>query len=131
MNGDSARSRVLVVDDQTPMAMMMVFLLTREGYEVTAARNGLKGFDHATETKFDLIVLEADLPDMNGFDICRELRQRHICRHTAIVLVSRNHSVEDCQRAFDLGADDFIEKPFNASEFVSRIASVLEESTLA
>lgn len=110
---------------------MMVSLLTQAGFDVTATHNGHKGFELATENKFDLIVLDANLPGINGFELCAELKQRHISCNTPIVFVSSNITIEDQQYAFELGAADFIGKPFEASDFVARILSQLEETALA
>ena len=122
----SEKAKILVMDSQTPMAMMMVSLLTKAGFEVTATHNGHKGFELATENRFDLIALEVDLPGMNGFELCGELKQRHISYQTPIIFVSRRSSIESQQRALELGAADFIEKPFEAHDFIARISACIK-----
>jgi putative two-component system response regulator len=72
--------------------------------------------------KFDLIVLDLDLPDMNGFEICDDLKQRHISKHTPIVFISFKPSLEDQQRGLEFGAVDYIPKPFDV-EFAPRLLS--------
>jgi DNA-binding response OmpR family regulator len=119
----AGKARILVVEDEMPVALMMTFLLTRAGFDVTTVPNGMKGIELATTTGFDLITLDVDLPDMKGFAICRELKQRHISHRTPIVFVTGRPYEEDRQRAFELGAVDYIEKPFDATDFISRIHS--------
>jgi len=91
--------KILIVEDDTPLAMMMASLLTRAGCDVQGAHTGEKAMRLAQESKFDLITLDIDLPDMSGFEICRELKQRHLSRHTPIVLISGRLCEEDRQRA--------------------------------
>jgi DNA-binding response OmpR family regulator len=98
---------------------------------VLIAHTGKKGLELAQENKFDLITLDADLPDINGFEICSELKQRHFSRHTPVVFVSACATLEDQQHALDLGAADFIEKPFDTQDFLSRILSLVEETATA
>jgi len=74
----SDKLKILVVEDEMPVALMMVFLLSRVGYDVTTAHNGKKGIELASATRFDVITLDMDLPDIKGFEICRELKRRHI-----------------------------------------------------
>jgi DNA-binding response OmpR family regulator len=124
----SDKAKILVVEDEMPVALMMVFLLTRAGCDVTTATSGKKGLELAATTKFDLITLDVDLPDVKGFEICRELKQRHISHRTPIVFVSGSSSIENQQRALELGAVDFIEKPFAVSDYISRILPLLEET---
>ena len=122
----SEKKRILVVEDETPVALMMVFLLSRVGYNVTTARTGQEGMRLATTTQFDLITLDVNLPDLKGFDICRELKQRHISHRTPIIFVTGQPGDENRQLAFELGAVDYIEKPFEASDFVFRIATQIK-----
>jgi len=125
------KKKVLVVENGMPTVMMMVSLLTQAGFDVEAAAKGQKGMEIAQERKFDLIVLETDLPDLSGFKICAELKQRHISYRTPIVFISNRHGDEYRERALDLGAADFIENPFEGSGFVSRISSHLEKTATA
>ena len=119
----SERKRILVVEDETPVALIMVFLLSRVGYDVTTVTSGRKGLELAITTRFDVITLDVDLPDINGFEICRELKQRHISHRTPIVFVTGRPHDEYRQFALELGAADYIEKPFEPSDLVFRIAT--------
>lgn len=122
------RPKILIVEDDTPVAMMAVHLLTHAGCDVLAAHTGVKGLELARESRFGLIALDVDLPDMSGFEICRQLKQRHISRNTPVIFVSGRASEQDARHGLELGAVDFIAKPFDASDFVSRILSHVQET---
>jgi len=108
-----------------PIALLMVNLLSRAGCDVELARTGKAGIAFAQESKFDLITLEVDLPDISGFGICSDLKQRHYSRHTPVVFVSAHSSLEDQQHGLDVGAADYITKPFETFEFAPRLLSNL------
>lgn len=124
----SDKTRILVVENEMPLAMMMVSALSQAGCEVSVATKGKKGMELAQEEKFDLVVLAASLPDMEGFRLCCELKQRHISRHVPIVFIVGQLNEEERRLGLELGAVDFIEKPFNAREFISRISSRVNDS---
>jgi DNA-binding response OmpR family regulator len=124
------KTKILVIEDEMPVALMMVFLLARVGYDVTTATNGKKGIELASATRFDVITLDMDLPDIKGFEICRELKRRHISRNTPIIFVTGQPHEENRQRALELGAADYIEKPFDMSDFIFRIATHARKSQL-
>jgi DNA-binding response OmpR family regulator len=119
----TGKAKILIIEDDTPVAMMMVNVLSRAGCDVRVANTGQKGMELARENKFDLITLAVDLPDINGFEICSELKQRHLSRHTPIVFVSGRPCEKDRQRGLEIGAVDYITKPFDARDFVSRLLS--------
>lgn len=129
----SEKIKILVVEDDTAVAMMVTYLLSQAGFDVEPATTGRKGLELATTRKFDLILSDVDLgePELTGFDICQELKQRHISYRTPIILLSGNGTEERRAKAFEIGAADFIEKPFKASDFVSRIFSLVKETALA
>ena len=122
------KKKVLVVENEIPTAMMMVSLLTQTGFDAQVATKGRKGLEIAQEQKFDLIVLETVLPDLSGLKVCAELKQRHISYRTPVVFLSNQRGDESRERALEFGAVDFIEMPFDAEDFVSRILSHLEET---
>jgi DNA-binding response OmpR family regulator len=125
------KAKILVVEDEAAVAGLMSLLLMRAGYDVQTAFTGQAGMELATTRKFDLIMLDINLPGLNGLELCRELKQRHLSNRTPIVFVTGNTAKEDRQKAFDLGAADFIEKPFDARDFLSRIPSFMEVTALA
>ena len=119
----TSQPKILIVEDDTPLAMMMVSLLTRAGCDVQTAWNAEKAIRLAEGEDFDLITLDVDLPRTSGFEICSRLKENPSLRDTPIVFVSGRPHEEDRQRAFELGAVDYITKPFAAMNFSSRILS--------
>jgi DNA-binding response OmpR family regulator len=117
------KAKILIVEDDTPLAMMMVHVLMRAGCDVLVANTGKRGMELAQQNKFDLITLDVDLPDISGFEICRELKQRHLSCHTPIVFISGRPCEENRQHGLELGAVDYIAKPFDALGFASRLLS--------
>jgi two-component system alkaline phosphatase synthesis response regulator PhoP len=117
----SAKIKILVVEDDVPSAEMVKILLARADCEVLIAHTGHDGMELAQREKFDLIALDIDLPDINGLKICHELKQRHFSRYTPIIFMSGRPLEEDIQRGLEIGAVDYITKPFGASDFVRRI----------
>jgi CheY-like chemotaxis protein len=115
--------KILVVDDQMAVALMMVFLLTRAGCEAQSALSTEKALRLAQTEVFDLITLDVEMPGINGFELFQRLKQIPHLRETPFVFVSGNSTIENQQHALELGATDFIEKPFDSLEFVSRILS--------
>jgi len=120
--------KILIVEDDMPVAMMIAYLLTRAQCEVAFAHTAKKGMQMVEEGKFDLITLDVDLPDANGFEICSELKQRHHSRRIPIVFVSGRSCLEDQQHGLDLGAADYITKPFETFEFAPRLLSHVKQT---
>jgi DNA-binding response OmpR family regulator len=112
--------KILVVEDDVHQAVLMVRMLSQAGCNVMAVHTGKKGMELALENQFDLIALDVCLPDLDGFEICKELKQRHISRQTPIVFVSGNCDEEKMQHGLKLGAVDYITKPF-PFDFVRRM----------
>jgi DNA-binding response OmpR family regulator len=118
-----SKSKVLVLENEMPVAMMMVSLLTRIGFDVQVATKARKGMEIAQEQKFDLIILEIDLPEISGFEIFEDLRQRHISCQTPIIFLSNQRGDECREQALELGAVDYFTKPFDAVEIFLRLLS--------
>jgi DNA-binding response OmpR family regulator len=117
----TGKTKILIVEDEMPVAMMMVFLLHRAGCEVETATNAEQAVRLVQAADFDLITLDIDLPGGNGFEIFARLKKLSRWQNTPVVFVSGNSTIENQQLALDLGAADFIEKPFEVSDFTSRI----------
>ncbi len=119
----TAKAKILVVDDQVAVTAMIRFLLARAGCETQGALDAEKALRLAQTQVFDLITLDLEMPDSSGFDLFMDLKQIPRLAETPIVFVAGNASIENQQRGLDLGAADFIEKPFDALEFVPRLLS--------
>ena len=116
----TAKAKILVVDDQVAVAVMIRFLLTRAGCETQGALDTKTALRLAQTQVFDLITLDMDMPGC--FEICSSLKENPFSQ-TPVVFVSSQFSKDDVQRGRDLGVVDFIRKPFEASDFVSRLLS--------
>jgi two-component system alkaline phosphatase synthesis response regulator PhoP len=118
--------RILVVEDEETLAMTLRDRLVSEGYKVELARDGDAGFDLASRSMFDLILLDITLPKRSGFDVCRDLRQRGV--QTPVLMLTARGQVIDRVLGLKLGADDYLTKPFDASELLARIEALLRRS---
>ena len=115
-----SKVRILVIEHDTPVAMMIVNLLTRAKCEVVVAQTAEKGVQLAENGNFSLVTLDIQLPDGNGVSVCRRLKANPRLRDTPIVLFS-GPCGQDLQCGFDAGAADYIAKPFGALGFASRV----------
>ena len=119
----TAKVKVLIVEDEAPVAVTMSFLLTRAGCETEIATTGAKAIQMAQTGNFTLITLDVTMPGgPNGFEICKKLRENPRLRDTPIVIVSGRASIEDQQCGLDAGAVDYITKPFGV-ELAPRLLS--------
>jgi len=115
--------RLLVVEDDIKMASLIKRALTREGYAVDMAATGTDALWMGQEFPYDAIVLDAMIPEPDGFDVCRQLRQAG--RWMPVVMLTARDSVEDRVRGLDVGADDYLAKPFAFAELFARLRALL------
>lgn len=118
--------KILLVEDEPGLVLALTDLLLNEGYEVEAALNGEEGLRLAINGLFDLITLDVKLPGKNGFDVCRDLRQRGI--QTPILMLTARGQVIDKVLGLKLGADDYLTKPYEPMELLARIEALLRRS---
>jgi putative two-component system response regulator len=116
---------VLVVEDDAANRALLAHLLTRSGYRSTAVADGLDGLEAARSLAPDLVLLDVELPGLNGFDVCRALRADPRTVALPVILVTGRTDVSDVVTGLDAGADDFLRKPFDQAELVARVRSVL------
>jgi len=117
--------RVLVVEDDSSNRALLHALLRREGYEVDAAANGPDGLRAVRDDPPDLLLLDIEMPGMNGLDVCRTLRADPATIALPIILLTGRTETKDVVAGLDAGADDFLRKPFERAELLARIRSVL------
>jgi two-component system KDP operon response regulator KdpE len=116
---------ILVVDDQEPVLRLLRRILIASGYEALVAASGMQGLDLARQKPPDLVLLDLKMPGMDGLAVCRELRQWS----TAPIIVVSSHGEERFKvHALDLGADDYLTKPFGSEELLARIRACLRRS---
>jgi two-component system alkaline phosphatase synthesis response regulator PhoP len=118
--------RVLLIEDEPGLVMTLTDRLTSENYLVTSARDGEAGQERALQTAFDVIILDVMLPKKNGFDVCRDLRQRGI--ETPILMLTARGQVIDKVVGLKLGADDYLTKPFEMVELLARLEALLRRA---
>jgi DNA-binding response OmpR family regulator len=114
---------ILVVEDEVKLADLLKKALSGQRYTVDVARDGEEGFNKALKNNYGLIVLDLMLPKKDGMDVCKELRERHI--HTPIIMLTARGVLEDRVQGLDVGADDYLMKPFEMEELFARIRAVL------
>jgi len=114
--------KVLIVDDDPKLVELVKIYLNRDGYRVITASDGTEGLKQAREGHPDLIVLDVMLPGMDGFEICRTLRKES---EVPIIMLTARTMEEDRLAGLDIGADDYVTKPFSPKELVARIRAVL------
>ena len=118
-------ARVLIIEDEADVGQVLEYNLTQSGYEALLARDGRTGLRLARETKPDVILLDLMLPDVRGTDVCRELKKDPATRKIPLVIVSALGDEVDRVVGFELGADDYITKPFSVRELLLRVRAVL------
>jgi putative two-component system response regulator len=119
------RPAILVVDDERPNRELLVRLLSRHGYSVESVGDGEAALRTVEDTHPDLVLLDVELPGLGGFDVCREIKQRPATRLIPIVLVTGLHGREHKIKGIQVGADDFLSKPFDQEELLARVGSLV------
>jgi two-component system alkaline phosphatase synthesis response regulator PhoP len=114
---------ILLVEDDQALRNMLEIRLRAEGYVVDIAKDGLEGLQKATNLPFDLIILDVRMPYRNGFEVCRDVRQEGMA--TPILILTVKDQVFDKVVGLNLGADDYMTKPFEAAELIARIQAIL------
>jgi DNA-binding response OmpR family regulator len=117
--------RILVVDDNPHNLRALSTILSAQGYEVASAYDGIEALDRVEETVPDLIVLDIIMPRLNGFDVTKALRGRESSRHVPILMVTALNELGDRVKGLDVGADDFVSRPFHSVELLARVRSLL------
>ncbi len=117
--------RLLLVEDDKTIALGLEYSLTQEGFEVTICYNAESALRKIQEVQFDIALLDITLPDGNGFDICRKLKEKD---DTPVIFITARDDEGSVVMGLDIGADDYITKPFRIRELQSRIRSVLRRA---
>lgn len=119
-------TRILIVEDEAALAEPLAYLLTREGYETVVAGDGLAALTEFDRAGADLVLLDLMLPGLPGTEVCRELRQRSA---VPIIMLTAKDSEVDIVVGLELGADDYVTKPYSTRELLARIRAVLRRQT--
>lgn len=118
-------NKVLAIDDEDYILELIQYNLEQNGFEVVTCNDGSIAMNTALNIKPDIILLDLMLPKINGFDICKKLRENPVTRKTPIIILTARDSETDKVMGLELGADDFITKPFSIRELIARIRSAI------
>jgi len=119
-------NKILIIEDDPAILKGLIVSLKEEHYEIDSSSDGLQGFEKARNKEYDLLILDLMLPGKNGQDICRELRAEKI--NTPILMLTSKHEESDKVLGLELGADDYVTKPFSIRELQARIKALLRRS---
>ena len=117
--------RVLVIDDDAELCQLVTRFLTREGFEISWAPNGAAGVERALAEDYSLIMLDVMMPDTDGFEVLSRIRQH---RRTPVLMLTARGDTHDRIQGLEMGADDYLPKPFEPAELVARIRAILRRS---
>lgn len=123
-----AKNTLLVIDDELDLVELVRFNLEREGYRVLGAADGEAGIAAALREKPDLVIVDLMLPGIDGFEVCRELRRRPQTAQVPILMLTAKSAEADRVVGLELGADDYVTKPFSPRELVARVKALLRRS---
>jgi len=121
-------SRILIADDDSTIRNFLMILLADRGYEVLEAPDGEQAYRMAGEVKPDLMLLDLIMPFKDGFDVLQDLKRQDTTAHIPIIIMSVKDREEEIVKGFNLGAEDYVVKPFNSLELLSRVKKILERS---
>lgn len=117
--------RILVIEDDEDIQVLLTHNLEREGFKVTVSGNGNDGLNKAKYNKFDCLLLDLMLPGIDGLEICRQLKKSHETQNLPIIMITAKGEESDIVSGLELGADDYVVKPFSPRVLLARIRSVL------
>jgi two-component system phosphate regulon response regulator PhoB len=126
-----AKERILVVDDEEDILELVRYNLTREGYQVSGAASGEAALKKAQSENFDLIVLDLMLPGIDGLEVAKQLKNRAATKSVPIIMLTAKGEEADIVTGLEIGADDYVTKPFSPRVLVARVRTVLRRKTQA
>ena len=123
-----AKEKILIVDDEVHIIVLLKFNLLNAGYDVFTANDGIDAVKIAKAEKPSLLLLDLMLPGMDGFDVCKEIKRNNEMKNTSIVMLTAKGEELDKILGLELGADDYITKPFSVRELLARVKAVLRRT---
>ncbi|NJL97464.1 MAG: response regulator transcription factor [Synechococcaceae cyanobacterium RM1_1_27] len=120
--------RILIVDDDDLSLKVLTRHLTQQGYQVYTATSGAEGLERFSQDNPDLVVSDVVMPDMDGFEFCRQLRLRRVGELVPFIFLSSRGELDDRVQGYELGADDYLTKPFEPRELTAKIESQIERT---
>jgi two-component system phosphate regulon response regulator PhoB len=122
------KTHILLIEDEAALVELVRYNLEKEGFRVSAANDGEEGLALLNESKPDLLVLDWMLPHVSGIEICRQIRRKTELRDLPVIMLTARGEEADRIRGLEVGADDYVIKPFSPSELVARIRAVLRRA---
>ena len=119
------RKKILCVDDSATILMMERMILNKGPYDLVTASNGEEAVTKALTEKPDLILMDIVMPKMNGFDACKRIRAEEAIKTTPIIMVTTRGEVQNMENGFESGCNDYVTKPINATELLSKLRNFL------
>ena len=116
---------ILIVDDDPNIVMSLEFLMRKNGYQVSIARNGTEALDAIDHTAVDLVLLDIMMPDVDGYQVCRHIRQHPKRAGTRVIMLSAKSKEADIQKGYEAGADLYIPKPFSTRQLMEKVKELL------
>ncbi|MFH1665102.1 MAG: response regulator [Candidatus Omnitrophota bacterium] len=123
-----AKEKILIIEDENDIAEMIEYNLKKEGYAAVSSPDGSSGISSAKREKPGLIILDLMLPDTDGFEVCRRLKNNEITKHIPVIMLTAKSQEADKVAGLELGADDYMTKPFSPRELLARIRAVLRRN---
>lgn len=123
-----AKEKILIVDDEEHIIELLKFNLLNAGYEILTANNGIDAVKIAKSEKPNLLLLDLMLPGIDGFDVCKEIKRNNEMKNTSIIMLTAKGEELDKILGLELGADDYITKPFSVRELLARVKAVLRRT---
>ena len=121
-------AHILIVEDESALVELLRYNLEKEGYRVTVAVDGEEGLSAVEDSKPDLVILDWMLPLVSGLEVCRQIRRKPATRTLPIIMLTARSEETDRVRGLEIGADDYITKPFSPSELMARVRAVLRRA---
>src|SRR5262245_33003831 len=121
--------KILIIDDDLDTLRLVGLMLQRQGYQISASTSGQQGLDKAFNEEPDLILLDVMMPDMDGYEVTRRLRQNPSTMETPILMFTAKSQMEDKVIGFEVGANDYLTKPTHPSELQARVKTLLARAT--
>ena len=119
--------KILIVDDEPNILLSLEFIISRAGYSVKTAEDGEQALQESSSWVPDLILLDINMPKLDGFEVCQRLREDHTFDHTKVVFLTAKGRQVEKEKGIALGADDYISKPFSNQEVVEKVQQLLAE----
>ncbi len=119
------RKKILLVDDSNTVLLMERMILAKGPYDLVTANDGQQGYDKAVAEKPDLILMDVVMPKMDGFEVCRRLRQVEATRQVPVIMVSTRGELKSVETGYQSGCNDYVTKPINGVELLAKVRDLI------